>query len=258
MRRRVQAGRLLLDGKTPAQTAKVNPYEPLSPEGRREIQALVNRMYGEFVGAVSRGRDMPAADIIALGAELCDGSQRAIASGLADETGDMAAAWVDLISSLVAPDAMQFQMKEHSMIDTKAQAAAQAATELAAAELAAKATAEADKANAVKVAADLAAANKISTDELVAQAQAAGYGAAGEIVELCAVAGRPGLAVGFIAQKFTRAQASGEILKLRAAEGGDEITSHIHGDASTDTEVEPGQSAIVKACEVLAAAASKR
>jgi capsid assembly protease len=258
-----------------------NPYEPLSAEAKKKMQDDVNRMYGEFVGAVSRGRSMAAQDIIALGAELCDGSKRALGSGLADATGDVATAWVDLISILGAPDASQFQMKgNNSMTETEIQAAALAATtlaaELAATELAATALAAtqatalaaaelaATEQAAVELAATLAAnelaakQTQLSTDELIAQAQAAGYGAAGEIVELCAVAGKPGLASGFIGQKFTRAQASAEILKQRAADSGLEITSHIHGDASTDTEVRPSQSAVVKACEARALAAIKR
>jgi len=244
-----------------------NPYEPLSPEAEKKIQADVNRMYGEFVGAVARGRGMAAADVIALGAELCDGSKRAIASGLADNTGDVATAWVDLISILGAPDASQFEMtRNNSMNEQEIQAAAALAAAEAntAAELAATALASSKLAAATKLAeqatADLAAAaaSQLTTDELVANAQAAGYGAAGEIVELCAVAGKPGLASGFIGQKFTRAQASAEILKLRVAESGTEITSHIHGDASTDTEVRPSQSAVVKACEARALAAIKR
>jgi signal peptide peptidase SppA len=242
-----------------------NPYEPLSAEAQKKIQADVNRMYGEFVGAVSRGRGMAAADIIALGAELCDGSKRAISSGLADNTGDVATAWVDLISVLGAPDASQFEMKgNNSMNEQEIQAAADLAAANTAAELAASALAAADLAATELAATELAASQaaaaaiQLTTDELVANAQAAGYGAAGEIVELCAVAGKPGLASGFIGQKFTRAQASAEILKQRAAESGVEITSHIHGDASTDTEVRPSQSAVVKACEARALAASKR
>lgn len=131
------------------------------------------------------------------------------------------------------------------------QAAEIAATELAATEAAALAAA------AVATAAQ-AAATQLSTDELIANATAAGYTAAAEIVELCAVAGKPGLASGFVAQKFTRAQASEEILKQRSADSGAEIASHIHADASTGTEVRPGQSAIVKACEARALAASKK
>jgi capsid assembly protease len=240
-----------------------NPYQPLSVSGRKEMQSHVNRMYGEFVGAVSRGRNMAAADIIALGAELCDGSKRAIASGLADAMGDVATAWVDLITNLGAPGAEQFQpqKKDNSMTETEIQAAALAAAEAkTAADLAATQAAELAATLATELAATEAAklAAQTATDELVAKATAAGYGAALEIVELCAVAGKPGLAASFIGQKFTRAQASAEILKQRAADGGAEITSNIHADASTDTEVRPSQSPVVKACEARALAASKR
>jgi hypothetical protein len=92
------------------------------------------------------------------------------------------------------------------------------------------------------------------SDALVAEAQAAGYNAAAEIMELCAIAGKPALASEFTSKKFTRAQASAELLKLRAAESGPEIQSHILPDAGTNAEAKPSQSPVVKIAEAMAAA----
>ena len=66
-----------------------NPYEPLSPAARKDLQSQVDRLYGEFVGYVSRGRHMDAAGIVKIGAHCFDGADDAIASGYADAAGDL-------------------------------------------------------------------------------------------------------------------------------------------------------------------------
>jgi len=86
----------------------------------------------------------------------------------------------------------------------------------------------------------------------VSAARESGTAEASAIVELCTIAGRPELAAQFLANKFTRAKASEELLKLRAAESGPDTASHILPDAGTSTEAKPSQSAVVKAAEASA------
>jgi signal peptide peptidase SppA len=64
-----------------------NPYEPLSPEARAGFKTNIDRLYGEFVGAVARGRDMTADAVVALGAHRYDGSAAAIGAKLVDQVG---------------------------------------------------------------------------------------------------------------------------------------------------------------------------
>jgi len=77
-----------------------NPYEPLSPEAREKIQGEIDRLYGEFVGAVARGRSITPEAVVKLGARTYDGATAAVAAGLADMPGDLTDAWADLSNEL--------------------------------------------------------------------------------------------------------------------------------------------------------------
>lgn len=74
-----------------------NPYEPLSADAKARMEADVQRLYGEFTGAVARGRGMTMEAVVKLGAHLYDGAQQALASGLIDQAGKCE----DAISALV-------------------------------------------------------------------------------------------------------------------------------------------------------------
>jgi signal peptide peptidase SppA len=69
-----------------------NPYEPLTPEAKAKLQADVDRLYGEFVGAVARGRGMTPDAVVKLGAHCYDGAKAALAAGLVDEVGGLSLA----------------------------------------------------------------------------------------------------------------------------------------------------------------------
>lgn len=73
----ISAGRGKTDG---------NPYEPLSDTAKGKIQADVDRLYGEFVAAVSRGRKIDEKEVRKLGADLYP-EQKALDAGLADAIG---------------------------------------------------------------------------------------------------------------------------------------------------------------------------
>lgn len=82
------------EGKTDA-----NPYEPLSETAKANAQAEVDRLYGEFVGAVARGRGMKPEAVQGLGAALFNGGAAAQAAGLVDAVGDLGLAITALRSA---------------------------------------------------------------------------------------------------------------------------------------------------------------
>ena len=51
------------------------------------MQGEIDRLYGEFIGMVARGRKMQPVDVIKRGARSFEGGANAIASGLADASG---------------------------------------------------------------------------------------------------------------------------------------------------------------------------
>jgi protease-4 len=66
-----------------------SPLKPLSPEGKAILQALVNNVHGQFVGAVAKGRKMSEEKV----RELADGrvysGEQAKGLGLVDLLGNM-------------------------------------------------------------------------------------------------------------------------------------------------------------------------
>lgn len=73
-----------------------NPYEPLSESAQEELQTEVDRLYGEFVAAVARGRKLPESAVVKLGARLYEGSERSLAAKLIDAAGT----WQDAFAAL--------------------------------------------------------------------------------------------------------------------------------------------------------------
>lgn len=183
-----------------------NPYEPLSDSARKKIQAEVNRCYDAFVSDVAMGRKMSPDDIRKIGAEIFHGASAAIAAGYADQIGDMEAAWYALAT---LPE------KSSSMA-----ASAMTSTE----EVPAVDTTDKKTADAKPTAEEVAA--------LVAKATEDGYGAAAEIVELCAIAGRPASAVQFVAERKSVKDVRTALLVARANESDKE---QIVGSTKPDT-----------------------
>ena len=73
-----------------------NPYEPLSETALADMKQYVGYLYGEFVGAISRGRGLATAGIVNMGARCFAGAPAAISSGLADVSGDLSKALNDM------------------------------------------------------------------------------------------------------------------------------------------------------------------
>jgi signal peptide peptidase SppA len=196
-----------------------DPYEPLTDDGRSKIQAEVDRLYGQFVGAVARGRGITPQDLVSMGAQVFNGSGNALASGLADASGDLSTAWVDLCTATQkAPENVVnpgFNMAESAVISS-----------------------ESEQVNMETKAADTTTPVAVDIEAVTAAAKDAGYAMAADVVELCAIAGKPALAASFIAAKKPVADVRKELLAARvAADQGTELnTSVMPGvDASTAT-----------------------
>lgn len=210
-----------------------NPHEPLTDAALARIQADVTQLDGMFAAMVARNRGMKPEAITGMEAMTYMGD-KCISNGLADKIGTL--------TDCMAAMTQKIRMPMKSGVQSAQTSSVASATEN----------------REVKRMADtpVTAEAKVPTPaEIEAQVQAAresGAVEASAIVDLCAIAGKPGLAAGFLAGKLTRAQVSAELLKQRAADSGPETASHILPDAGTNTEAKPSQSAIVKACEALA------
>ena len=182
-----------------------NPYEPLSKDAMASTQADVDRLYGEFVGAVARGRKMDAAAIVKMGAKCFDGSAAAIAAGLADLPGDMETAWMDLCA--------------HVEVTKK--------SKIFAATAARKGPIMAEN-EAVEVTQATAAALKTTAENASAETRAE----AANIAAMCSLAGRADLTGGFITAKKTVTEVGAELMRIKAEEA---------KASDLDTGVTPGK-----------------
>jgi len=176
------------DGKTDG-----NPYEPLSKSARDKWTLEIQRLYGEFVSQVAAGRNMAESAIIKLGANLFEGGKAALGSGLADRVGSVEQAWLDLATKVAAAKSgisaqAGGKMKGEKMAE-QTQAAAGAAVETP---------------------------PPVDITKLTADATAAGFGQAGQIADMCALAGKPERAADFIRERKSVADVSAALLKERA------------------------------------------
>ena len=184
-----------------------SPYLPLSAADEEEIQQDIDWLYGEFVSAVASGRGMREADVVKLGAKLYDGAQRAIASGLADVSGDLTTAWVDLCSEVarIASGSPFMRVKRNSAASAANAKEQQLMKEQTAAEVKTPTAAE--------------------IDTMLAQARTDGFTDAAQIVDLCAIAGMPNLAAGFIGEKKSSAEVRKALLDAKAAGQTEELNT---------------------------------
>ncbi len=216
----ISAGKGKMDG---------NPYEPLSEDARKKIQAEVNRLYGEFLGFVSRGRGIQPQDIVKFGADTFDGAANAIGSGLADAAGDLSTAWVDLCTEIQRP--------------TMPMMSAQTSSVASATNIPKEGNIMAED---VKAEVTKTAAAEIET--LLQKAKTDGYAEAEVIVDLCAIAGiSVKQTAEFIRNKKTSADVRKELLaeKAKSQEGTELNTSVMPGvdaAASADQPKKPSKS----------------
>lgn len=159
--------------------AEGNPYQPLSEEAEASFLSEVQRLYGEFVGAVSRGRKMSDEQIREIGAWTYPGAKRSIGAGLADAAGSLEDAWL----------AMATAIQQKTQFPSAAASAVTSPQEVSMADTTRPAEATA------------AAAAPPNIEQVRTEADAAGFDRAAEIAELCEIAGKPEMATGFIREK---------------------------------------------------------
>lgn len=66
-----------------------NPLRPMTPPEREYLQGLADAMYGQFVGAVARGRGMDERRVRALAEGRVYTGEQALAAGLVDRIGSL-------------------------------------------------------------------------------------------------------------------------------------------------------------------------
>jgi signal peptide peptidase SppA len=189
-----------------------NPHNPLSPEARTEMQARIDQVYEMFVSAVARNRGMDAAMVRKTQAAVFMG-QDGVSSGLADAVGSMDDA-AGLLASAFKSGSKSLYANSHEV---------ERMAEVNVAPPEAK----------VPTAAEIEA--------LVAAAREAGLAEAGVIADLCAIAGMPGKAAGFIGEKKSADQVRKELLaaKVDSQKGTELSTSVMPGaDAKVPDETQ--------------------
>lgn len=212
-----------------------NPYQPLSEDAHKKIQAEVDRLYELFVASVSVGRGMTAEAIKKLGAVTLHGGD-AIAAQLADALGTAEDAWFELASI--------------SQMTSSMSASAGVTSPKEDLPTMSKETTENKPADATAAAVD---ANAIAT-----QARNDGRNEAVEIVELCQIAGKPALASGFITAGKNVKDVRAELLKAKADDSGEEITSHtLPATGSASTALDPEKNPLLADAKARAAKGAK-
>lgn len=187
------------------------PLGPLSERARKTIEADIERLYAAFVDRVARARGMTAEGVRALGAFTFDGAERAIQSGLADASGS-----IDLALSLLAT---AIERKAQQPVSTTFPVA----TNPAQAEINGGSMQEQNTAP--------------TTAPPVPAPTGPSFADAEQIVTLCALAGKPERAAGFLAAKQNATQVSAALLAERASAseaGGETITTPAKARPATE------------------------
>jgi len=193
-----------------------NPYEPLSESAYAEIKGDVDRLYGEFVASVARGRKMPESQVVKRGARLYRGSASALGSGLADRVGTPDEAWYAMASKSSVASATIPAQEENIMADEPAQAEAQLET----------AAVEVVKTEIVPTAEAAVTVEVAVVDAETIRASAA------DVIELCVKAGLPNMAAALVRSGKSLDQVGADLQAARVAEDAD---TQIHSAVLSET-----------------------
>ncbi|MCC6363083.1 MAG: S49 family peptidase [Bryobacterales bacterium] len=192
-----------------------SPHEPLSEGAHDVLVTEVDRLYSMFVDAVARRRSVSATTVRGTEAGILYGDD-SVNRGFADSIGTFREALAAMTESLSKPN---FSKGETTVSQTNQAATSPPVPDLAAVE---------------------------------AAAREQGYAEAAEIVVLCAIAGRPTLAAGFIERRLPVADVRKELLAMRAEADQDEIRSHVMPETGTNVKANPENNPVMKAVERLA------
>ena len=194
-----------------------NPHEPLSDGAREVLVAEINRLYGMFVDAVARRRNLSAEAVRATEAGVFYGEE-GVARGFADRVGTFRDALAAMTESLSKP---KFT-KGGTPVSESTQAAVNPPVP------------------------DLAA--------IEAEARRQGFAEAAEIAALCKIAGRPALAGDFIARGLSVQDVRNELLAMRAEADKEEIISHVLPETGATPAADIESNPVVKAVKTLISA----
>ncbi len=245
----ISAGKGKVDG---------NPYEPLDDETKKRWTAEIDRLYGHFVNFVASGRKMSESEVKSLGAYCYQGGKTILRTGLADVIGSIEQAWGDLKLVVNASSSLSGQasasaatavlnqqgegeMKEGQTTSAAPDAKAPPATEAAVTPAVDNSTVN----NSGRV------MSQAEIDQLVTAARSEGEASAdnrvSEIIALCNLAKKPGMAAQFISEKKTKEQVSAALTALANSEDSKEISNHTPTGAKTE------ESPIISACDKIGA-----
>jgi capsid assembly protease len=209
-----------------ARKADFHPHAPLSEDAHGVLAAEIERTYGMLVATVARNRGLAEAAIREMESGLFFGSD-AVNVRLANRLGTRQDALADLRkavkgSSTRAAMSAEIQGGEKTMENENAAQPAPAPAQPA-----------------------------VDVDAVRAEARRQGYAEAREVVELCTLAGMPGMAADLLAKQVGPAEARQKLLVARAAEEPPEIRSHIMPDTGTNAKASLKDNPVMRAVERL-------
>jgi capsid assembly protease len=232
-------------------------HEPLSDGARSNLQKEVDRLYGMFTGVVASNRNLTDVAIRTTEACLFFG-ENAIKAGLADKIGTIREALFDLsvetenprkkLFHAVSPSPAPTAQHEEPNMETEKPAVKTATTSPGETPPPATTTqGETSPPATAKPPGEVVDLDKIRAEQVTQM-----RGDAQAVVDLCALAGMPDLAGGYIAQGVDMTTIRNELLSKRAASP--EIQSHVMpGDG---TRVNPAanldDNPLVNSCQRMA------
>lgn len=212
-----------------------NAYEPLGEEALKRFKAEVDRLYGEFLGHVSRARKMPEESLRKLGAVCLYGSAAALGAGMADRAGTLEQAWYEFAEALAVPPLAS------SMAVSAAMTSQQEGTSVS---------------ETLKPEAAATGVAPVNIEQIRSAAEAGGLEKAKqraeEINALCKMAGRPGLAGELIASSATLEGVREKLMGLAADEGGQEIHNKTMPGTGASVGLTAQNNPLIAACEAIA------
>lgn len=243
--------------------AEFNAHEPLSAHATQTLQAELDRLYELFVGAVALHRGMTADAVRGTEAQLYFGPN-GLGAGLADEVGTLP----DAISSLAArldnarralggapltgsrgqrvASAEQEPLLSAEMMDEMREQSRRGTAALSTSREEATMSAETEDAAASAAAEPQASASGENDREVIvlfAQGRKEGIKYVSDVNELCALAGLPGAAGGFIQKGLSLDDVRAALLEKKAAQS-DAQTVTAHLDLGQRGQAESSQSGI--------------
>jgi signal peptide peptidase SppA len=226
-----------------------HPYKPLSESARKDLQAEVDRLAGMFFEHVAKRRGLEVDAVRKMSARTFEGSEAAVAAGLADRAGSLGVALSEFRAHLDARK-QSLLMGGMAAQETSSSTAASAVTSQQEDDMS-DIKADAKPAPAQAAAPPAATEKPKEPTQEAAAAESHPYADSEEVIALCAVAGLPAAkAHEFIAARKSAKDVRNQLIAARASASGEEIVSQVK--PNTGTASNPNDSPIVKAAERLA------